>query len=315
MATPLVSIITPAYNSAGFIGETISAAIAQTFRDFELIVVDDESTDDTIDAVLKPADGDPRVIVMVAAHGGPAAARNAGLDVARGRFIALLDSDDVWMPNYLSEQLATLQTFPQHDVVTANAITRGGALDGRPVWTPSVGLRDLDLRDLILQENSVCIMSVFRRKVIERITGFDPRFTGNEDYEFWLRAANAGFRFVQDRRPLGFYRRREGSVSADEVRMLRGIIGVLEAANRMRGSMQRERAALEQQLQRFRRELIKAEMRASLANDDAPAAARSLKALSEVSGSLGLSVAARVSLAWPNLLRHVYELRRSLRAS
>ena len=105
MTTPLVSIITPAYNSASYIEETLASVLAQTFTAFEHIVADDGSTDDTIDVVRRVAGGDPRVVITTTSHGGAAIARNAAFRQARGRFIALLDSDDVWMPNYLSEQL------------------------------------------------------------------------------------------------------------------------------------------------------------------------------------------------------------------
>ncbi len=221
-APPVVSIITPAYNSSAFVSETIAAALAQTYRDFELIVVDDGSSDRTIDVVHAAANGDPRVVVMHSPHGGPAAARNAGLDYARGRFIALLDSDDVWMPHYLAEQLALLERFPDQAIVTANAINRGGPLDHRPLWPDAWGWRKLTLRDLILEENAVCIMSVFHRAVVDRVGGFDPAFTGNEDYEFWIRAANAGFGIVQNLRPLGSYRRRAG-LQLDRVSGLRAV--------------------------------------------------------------------------------------------
>jgi glycosyltransferase involved in cell wall biosynthesis len=314
-AEPLVSIITPAYNSAGFIRETIASALAQTLRNFELIVVDDGSSDDTIEVVHRIAAGDPRVIVMLSPHGGPAQARNVGLEAARGRYIALLDSDDIWMPQYLEQQIAVLERTPDCAIVTSNAINRGSALDGRTVWPRQSGLRTLSLRDLIVRENSVCIMAVFHRRVVSRIGPFDRAFTGNEDYEFWIRAANAGFGIVQNGRPLGYYRRREGSVSADEVRMIEGILRVFETASRMTGPIQHERVALDRQRNRLRQELLKAQMRTSLANHDAATAAQRLRTLSELRGSWHLAFAARIMAACPGLLRRAYDLRRSLRTS
>lgn len=311
---PLVSIVTPAYNSAAFIGDTITGALAQTCADFELIVVDDGLTDGTIDVVHAAAGGDSRVVVLRTPHGGPAAARNGAFGIVRGQFIALLDSDDVWMPHYLAEQIALLERFPDRAIVTANAINLGGSLDGRPLWPSTRGWRELSLRDLILEEDAVCIMTVFRRAVLDRIGGIDPSFTGNEDYEFWIRAANAGFGILQNRRPLGYYRRRDGSVSADDIRMLDGIMSVLGHVDRLAGLGARERAAIRRQIERFRQEKVKAQMRSSLAKNDAATAARRLKALSELRGSLSLAVAARLSMTWPQLLRRAYRWRRSLRA-
>src|SRR5215813_13522414 len=122
MTTPLVSIITPAYNSADYIAETIASALAQTYPHFELIIADDQSTDETIDVARRAAAGDPRLTVISTPHGGTAVARNAAVAVSRGRFIALLDSDDVWMPHYLAEQLKIAERCPGGGVVSANAI-------------------------------------------------------------------------------------------------------------------------------------------------------------------------------------------------
>jgi len=315
MGQPLVTIVTPAYNSAGFIAETIASALAQTHGDFELIVVDDGSTDDTIDVVHRTAAGDPRVIVMSSPHGGPAAARNVALEAARGRYLALLDSDDVWMPSYLEEQIRLLEQTPDCAIVTANAINRGGVLDGRPIWPQTSGVRVMTMRDVILEQNAVCIMAVFRRCVLDRIGLFDRAFTGNEDYEFWMRAANAGFGIVQNRRPLGCYRRRAGSVSDDEIRMLRGIIAVVEATARRSGAIDHEQPAVARQLGTLREALVVAQLRQSLSRRDGPAAALGLQALSELRGSTLLALAARVLKTCPDLFVRAYGLRQSLRTT
>jgi teichuronic acid biosynthesis glycosyltransferase TuaG len=314
MTSPLVSIITPAYNSAAYIAETIASALAQTFTRFELIVADDDSTDGTVDVVHRAAAADPRVVVTATPHGGAATARNTALQESRGRFIALLDSDDVWMPEYLAEQLEIAKSCPAGGVVTANAISRGGDLDGRPIWRATTGLRTLALHDLIVEDNAVCIMSLFRRKAFERVGGFDPEFNGNEDYEFWLRVANAGFGIVQNLRPLGYYRRRPGSVSSDEVRTLLGIIHVLESVATWTGPLERERDVIAYKLARLQDDLASARLRASLSRRDARDAALRLKDLSELRGSVCLALAAKLTQAWPQLLLHVDGLRRSLRA-
>jgi glycosyltransferase involved in cell wall biosynthesis len=315
MTAPIVSVITPAYNSAGYIAETIASALGQTFTAFELIVADDGSTDDTVDVVRRTAARDPRVVLTATSHGGAAIARNAAFKIARGRFIALLDSDDVWMPNYLDEQLKIAETCLGGGVVTANALSRGGDLDGRPIWRSTMGLRTLALHDLIVEDNAVCIMSLFRREAFERVGGFNPEFNGNEDYEFWLRVANAGFGIVQNLRPLGFYRRRPGSVSSDEVKTILGIIHVLESVATRSGPLERERDVIAHKLIQLQIDLAAARLRASIARRDARDAVLRLKDLSELRGSVWLAVAAKLTKAWPQLLLHAYGLRRSLRAS
>src|SRR3990172_1926808 len=96
---PLVSIIIPAWNVSAFIGETVESVLAQTFTDWELIIVNDGSTDsDRLEEVLAPNRN--RLTYLVKPNGGAAAARNAGLAVARGEYVAFLDGDDVWLPGY-----------------------------------------------------------------------------------------------------------------------------------------------------------------------------------------------------------------------
>jgi glycosyltransferase involved in cell wall biosynthesis len=314
-AAPVVSILTPAYNSAQYIAETIASVRAQSYPDFELIVADDGSSDDTVDVVRRAAGDDPRVIVVTSPHGGPASARNAAIDVARGRFFALLDSDDVWMPEYLAEQLEIARRFPTAGVVTPNGINRGGELDGRPLWPATTGLRTLALHDMIVEDNAVCVMALFRREVVEASGGFDARFTGNEDYEFWLRAANAGFGFVQNRRPLCYYRRRAGSLSSDIIRMTEGIIRVLEAASGWSGPIERELSVITAKVAQMRDQMASERLRVSLSRRDGHDAAMRLKDLSELRGSVCLAVAARITNVWPQLLLRAYDLRRALRAS
>lgn len=314
-AAPLVSILTPAYNSAEYIAETIESVRRQSYPNFELIVADDGSTDGTLDAVRHAADGDPRVVIVSSPHGGPATARNAAIAVARGSFFALLDSDDVWMPEYLREQLEIASRVPSAGVVTPNGINRGGELDGRPLWAATTGLRTLALHDMIVEDNAVCVMALFRREVVEASGGFDPRFTGNEDYEFWLRAANAGFGFVQNRRPLCYYRRRAGSLSSDTVHMTHGIIRVLEAAATWRGPIEREQSVIVAKIAQMRDQMASERLRASLSRRDGHDAAMRLKDLSELRGSVCLALAARITNAWPQLLLRAYDLRRALRAS
>jgi len=313
--TPLVSILTPAYNSAAYIHETIASVLAQTFTNFELIVADDGSSDDTIDVVRRVSARDSRVVLISSPHGGPAAARNAAFSVARGRFMALLDSDDAWMPEYLTAQLDIAERCPGAAVVTPNGINRGGEWDGRPLWPSTSGLRTLAVHDMIVEDNAVCVMSLFRREIVEIAGGFDPQFTGNEEYEFWLRAANAGFGFVQNRRPLCYYRRRAGSLSSDIVRMTDGIIRVLEMAASWSGPIERERSVIVAKIAQMRDQMASERLRASLSRRDGRDAAVRLRDLSELRGSICLALAARITTVWPQLLIRAYDLRRALRAS
>src|SRR5690625_120229 len=104
---PLVSIITPAYNAARFIGETIESVLAQTYENWEMIIVDDCSTDDTREIVQSYQEKDSRIkLFTLDKNSGSGVARNKAMDEAKGRFIAFLDSDDLWYPEKLRRQIA-----------------------------------------------------------------------------------------------------------------------------------------------------------------------------------------------------------------
>lgn len=311
-ANPVVSILTPAFNSAAFIAETVESALQQSWSDFELLIVDDGSTDGTLDVVRTAARGDSRVKCLSGPHAGPAAARNVGLQHASGRFIALLDSDDVWDSRFLSEQLSLLDQHPDISIVSANVVSRGGPHDGTPFWPITSGTHELRTHEPIAHEDAVSVFAVFRREVVEHIGGFDTAFTGNEDYEFWLRAINAGFRVLQNRALLGRYRRRPGSVSSDDLRMLNGIIAVLEAAGRMRGRLEVDRPLINRRLRWFREECVKAEVRTSLENRDGVTASQRLQTLSRLRNDWRLALGARLAAAWPDLAVGMYGLRRTL---
>src|SRR5688572_9571182 len=124
--TPRVSVITPAYNAARFLRDTIASVRSQTTSDWELIIVDDGSTDETVAIVERYALEDPRIRLLRQANAGPSAARNHGMRAARGPFFAFLDSDDQWLPQFLEHQLAVFAEYPDTSLVTANAFYLGG---------------------------------------------------------------------------------------------------------------------------------------------------------------------------------------------
>jgi GT2 family glycosyltransferase len=314
--TPVVSVVTPAYNAARYLPETVDSVLAQTLTDFELILVDDGSTDDTLTVARRLATRDGRVQVVATPNGGPAAARNTALRAARGEFVALLDSDDLILPQYLAKQIAVLTANPDASIVTANAINRGGGanFDGKPYWPQTTGVQRVTACDVIGQEDAVCIFSVFRRRVYHTIGGFNPVFSGNEDYEFWLRAAVAGIVILRNHETLGFYRRHEGSLSSDEPRMIRGVLTVLRHTQTTLDDRSPEAEVLQQQLARFTRELPRAELRASLQRSDAAATSRVLRTLGAERGGGMVAACARLTSCWPQPLLWAYRLRNRMRS-
>jgi len=198
---PLVSVVMPAYEAAGTVGRAVRTVLDQTFTDFELIVVDDGSTDDTLREAVAAAGGDRRLRVLELPHGGIVVALNAGIAAARGELIARMDADDEMRPRRLEAQVELLRRRPE--VGVAGCLVefggdRGGAL-GYALhvdWLNS--LREPD--EIALNrfvESPVAHPSVtFRRELIDRHGGYiesdEP-----EDYELWLRWMHAGVRFAK----------------------------------------------------------------------------------------------------------------------
>jgi glycosyltransferase involved in cell wall biosynthesis len=307
---PAVSVITPAYNVAPYIAQTIESVLSQTFSDLELIVVDDGSSDGTLDIASEYARRDARVQLLRQPNRGISAARNRALSVASGSHVAILDGDDLWLPGYLECQTAILAEHPEIDVVTGNAWFLGGPLDGQPA-RPWPDRRDPPaLGAMLADETAVFIMSVIRRRVCEIVGGFDESMRTNEDYDFWIRAALAGCRFWRNDEPLGYYRRRGDSLSAGELQMLRGIIRVLQKARPI-VSGRAELAVLETQLARFETERLAAEARASIEAGDFRAASEYLRALHRRRGGAALRVAGMMAKWAPPLLSIAYSLHRT----
>ena len=304
---PKVSIITPAYNAGAFLRETLASASRQTFGDYEHFVVDDGSTDDTVAIAEAYAAADPRVRVIRQRNLGSAAARNAAIARATGEYFALLDADDLWMPDFLAVQLAILAANPVVDIVSANAINFGGPFDGRPLRPASVTCTPLSLLTMIEIEDSVCITSVFRRRVVDRIGTFDPAVRANEDYDFWLRAAAAGCPVLFNARPCAFYRRHPGGKSANEQRALRGIIGVLRKHRATPGVGPLELAAIGRQVAHFERRSLMVAARVALTGRDLKTSRRFFRKLARRDAHDGLRLVAEVGRWMPRLVLWGYK--------
>lgn len=227
MASPLVSVIIPTYNRADCLAQTLSSVFAQTHREIEVLVVDDGSTDGTRAQLERCYGGDPRLRYLYQANRGVSAARNHGMREARGAYIALLDSDDTWMPWKLEAQLGCMAAFPEAgmiwtDMQAVDAADRvidplylRGMYDAyrwftdeqlfsvarpvadvlNPVPEPlaEAFVRYGDIFSPMLMGNLVHTSTVLlRRERREQVGGFDESMKTGEDYDFHLRTCRAG---------------------------------------------------------------------------------------------------------------------------
>ncbi len=185
---PLVSIIIPTYNRRALLPHAIASVLAQTLSDIEVIIVDDGSTDGTQE--LFAAKGDPRVRYHQAPHRGACAARNLGLELACGQYIAFLDSDDRWYPDKLAIQRQRLESSGA-DVIFC-AFRRFDSADSQPVRFPDVSQPEghVDYRSL-LGGNIVSTQTLFGRAAWMKKVRFDERFPRMQDWEYAIRLAQA----------------------------------------------------------------------------------------------------------------------------
>lgn len=310
---PAVSVIVPAFNVEPYLGESIESALGQTYRDFEVIVVNDGSADATGSVAERYAADHPgRVIALSQPNRGVSAARNAALAIARGSRIALLDGDDRWAPAFLESQMRILDARPEIAIVTGNAVNLGGPSDGAPVRPVDPSQTEPELVDILRDETAVFIMSLFRREVVNAVGGFDERFRTNEDYDFWIRAAQAGFRFVRNPTPLGFYRRHAPSLSASDIRMLTGIVKVYMKALPHCAPDSPEWAVIEGQVARFEMERVAAEARLALEQRNIAAALASVRQLQRRRPSVGLAAFAWLLRLMPAAALALYRARRRM---
>lgn len=229
-AAPRVSVVMPAYNTAGTIQGAIASVLQQSEPSFELLVVDDGSADDTVDRVS--GFDDPRIRLLRRDHGGAAAARNAGVAAARAPIIALLDSDDLILPRFLEVMAGALDADPAAGFAHTNAYmlddesgrVRREVAMARYRPSPLPGSAE-ELHLSLLRQNYVYNAAAVPRTVFERLGGFDESLGAGIDYEMWLRIAAHGYTAVQGEGVLAVYRwGRPDSISASRERVLANLV-------------------------------------------------------------------------------------------
>jgi glycosyltransferase involved in cell wall biosynthesis len=186
VATPLFSVIMPVYNRAPYVREAVESVLAQTFRSWELIIIDDGSTDDSAAIVSGLIRGDPRAALIRQANAGPSAARNAGLARARGPWIAYLDSDDVWTSNTLESYFRYMAGHPPARFLygASRRLNLDGTISERAVKTRGRTTGTEDLFDhIFLAPSAVC----HHRELLGLAGHYDEGLRGLEDYDLFLR--------------------------------------------------------------------------------------------------------------------------------
>lgn len=315
---PLVSVIIPAYNVAGYIRETLASVFAQTLKDFEVIVINDGSSDtEELECALQPYLN--RIIYIKQQNRGPGGARNAGIRRARGRFIALLDADDLWLSDYLAQQLSALEEEPALDLIYSDALLLGkGRFVGQSFMRlfPSRGPVTLDA---LLEQRCVVITScvVARRQSLIDSGLFDENYLRSEDFDLWVRLAYGGARLAYQRKVLAQHRKRPTSLAADLTRMQESAMEVYENLTHKLALTASQLQSIETQIGKYQAELALASGKCALAEGNHKEAAKFLGRACDLRRATGQSalklrfVLSCLNLA-PRALRRAYQLRERL---
>lgn len=248
-AVPLVSVIIPAYKVARFIRATLDSVLAQTFRDYEIILINDGSPDTA--ELEEQIDSYAHLITYLKQpNGGAGAARNAGLRIARGEFVAFLDGDDLWLPEFLQEQLALINRGETVDLVYADAANlHGTTLETTTNMDLNPSSGRVTAESLISATCNVITSSVVARRRVILDTGlFDESFPNSQDFDLWLRLAKRGARMNYQKKVLVHRRIYAGSLASNPINSLQGEISVLEKTSRREDLTAAESVAIQQTL-------------------------------------------------------------------
>jgi glycosyltransferase involved in cell wall biosynthesis len=219
-----VSVVIPTYNRPKMLAEAIQSVLAQTYPAFEIIVVDNGFFDETA-AVVREFGG--KVIFEKSSAPGPSPTRNRGIELARGRYVAFLDDDDLWHPEKLSIQMRFLEKNPDVGMASCRVVPFGADIRlKKESWMSG------DLFSRLFMESFIRTSTVVIRKdVFRAVGGFDPRYVRAEDYDLWLRIADA-FPIAHLKAPLIWARKSPQRLSDDKIDLrLRAIEVMIERFN------------------------------------------------------------------------------------
>jgi glycosyltransferase involved in cell wall biosynthesis len=212
--TMLISIITPTYNREAFLPVAIESVLAQSYKEFELIIVDDGSTDNSRELINAYVDKDPRVKYLYQENQRQSVARNYALSIAKGDFICFLDSDNYWPHDKLEKSLKAFEQHPEADIVYGDCITideQGNELHRNNMRRYSGSIAALLLKDNFVSMNT----TMTRRKCFNEMGGMSGKRRVADDYDLWLKFS-ARYRFQYIPEFLAYYRVMENQISSNK---------------------------------------------------------------------------------------------------
>lgn len=304
----LVSVIIPAYNAAPYIKDTLESVFAQTYRSFQVIVINDGSPDtEALEDLLVPYRD--RIDYIKQENRGLSGARNTGLRAATGNLVALLDADDIWAPNYLEEQTKFLREHPEYDLVYCNARFFGDSIyDGKEYMDVCLSDGEATSAAIISRRCHVFVSVTARTEALKHF-GFDESLRSCEDFDCWLRFTAAGHKIGYHRKVLVHYRKHSASLSANPTRMADYNIRVLTNAMTLWTQDSEEMKLLLDARARKTAELETIQGKLALRNQNTPAAITHLEAANSYYKSAKISMVISLLRVAPALVLAAVQLR------
>jgi len=266
---PRFSVIVPAYNVERFIAATLQSVIDQTLPDWELIVVDDGSTDRTAEIVADFAAREPRIAVLAQQNAGCSSASNTAISAASGEFVCILGADDLYRPEYLDTQARFIDENPGYDIYSCNARKLFPDGSTTPYFTDArhATVVSFELRDWF-DSCPIFGLAIFRRDMALRLGGYRVDLHNAEDYDFWLRAMASGARHRHNPAELAYYRRHGGNKSGNQVAAARALVRILEDLDQSANLAPGDAAHLARVLRRRRAAVSRRELEARMLQGD-----------------------------------------------
>ena len=243
---PKVSVIIPTYKTADLIAGCLDSVFAQTYSDFEAMVVNDGSPDTPeLEKALQPYMG--RIVYIKQENKRAAGARNNAIRQARGEFVAFLDSDETWLPIHLASQMRLLDSDPSLDLVYSNAMMVGDSVSKREFMERCPSNGPATFEALIVERCQIPISTVVARKrTLLEVGLFDEKLARCDDYDLWVRTAFSGSKIGYNRTVQArMYNGRPGSLGQSRARMAEGYWSILEKFKRTLPLSETDRAMLE----------------------------------------------------------------------
>lgn len=309
--SPKVSVIIPAYNSSEMIGETLDSVFAQTFTDYEVVLVNDGSPDTAkfeknIEAYLD------KIVYIKQENKGAGAARNLAIENARGELLAFLDSDDIWLPEYLETQVKFLEN-KNFDSVYADAVWFGGsAIDGKTFMQtcPSNGKVDTD--SLLKQTcNVLTSATVVRRSAVLKAGMFENEKVRAHDFVLWLKMSQKDFQIGYQKKVLLKHRIHIDSLSGNSIQRVQREINVYRRVKKLLEFDENQKQIIEQQIERLQAEKELERGKSFLLQEKFSSAVESFEKANEVRRSKKLGAVIHFLKFFPKIFLRIYRLLRA----